>query len=294
MKHKVKIGIIGGSGLDNADILSDRKETHVQTHFGNPSDVIIEGNIQGVPCALLARHARDHSIMPTDVNYRANIMALKSVGCTHLVVSTACGSLKEEINPGDIVILDSFIDRTTKRQCTFYDRTSPSFPGVCHLPMEPAFCNRTRQIIMQCAEKLHFKYHETGTCITIEGPRFSSRAESKLFKSWGGDVINMTTVPEVVLAKEAGLCYAAIALVTDYDSWRDVGSFVSVSDVLESFRKNVKKVTELIISSVIEIGNLDWDETIDSLQVGFRICNCTEAMRIVSWSTTLSAIYTVF
>lgn len=140
----LQIGIIGGSGLDNPDLLESRVEKVVNTPYGNPSDVLIEGTIRGVDCVLLARHGRNHSIMPTTVNYRANIYALRHVGCTHVVVTTACGSLKEEIQPGQIVIVDNFIDRTTKRAQTFYDGNEQSLIGVMHMPMEPAFCNRTR------------------------------------------------------------------------------------------------------------------------------------------------------
>ena len=167
--------------------------------------------------------------MPTNVNYRANIWALKEEGCTHVIVTTACGSLKEDIHPGDCVILDQFIDKTTKRVSTFYDGEPKSPKGVCHIPMDKPFCGRTREIIIKTAKDLgEFKtVHSQGTAITIEGPRFSSKAESLLWRQWGGDVVNMTTVPEVCLAKEAGLCYAAVALPTDYDSWRSDKESVS-------------------------------------------------------------------
>lgn len=146
---------------------------------------------------MLARHGRDHSIMPTNVNFRANIWALKLIGCTHLIVSTATGSLQEHIAPGHIVIPDNFIDRTTKRQQSFYDGGENSPKGVCHLPMEPAFCTRTREILIRSAKELGIDIHESGTVVAIEGPRFSSKAESMMFKQWGGDIINMTTCPEV-------------------------------------------------------------------------------------------------
>lgn len=266
MKNPIKIGIIGGSGLDDPDIVNDRKEKVVDTPFGKPSDVLIEGTIKGVACVLLARHGRKHNVMPGHVNYRANIWALKLLGCTHILASTACGSLKEEVNRGDIVILDSFVDRTHKRTQTFHDGTHPDLPGICHLPMHPAFCERTRNVLISCAKELNLKIHPTGVCVTIEGPRFSSRAESKLFKSWGCDVINMTTVPEVVLAKEAGLCYAAVALATDYDSWNDKGDCVSVGDVLSLFKENIKKVLDILLLSITKISEENWDQTIDSLK----------------------------
>ncbi|XP_023226771.1 S-methyl-5'-thioadenosine phosphorylase-like [Centruroides sculpturatus] len=149
--HKL-IGIIGGSGLDDPDIINNRKELHITTPFGNPSDVLIEGKIKDVDCVLLARHARNHSIMPSNINYRANIWALKEVNCTHILATSACGSLREEIHPGDLVFPDQFIDRTTKRASTFYDG-SPSSPlGVCHIPMHMPFCSDTRKVVVLARE----------------------------------------------------------------------------------------------------------------------------------------------
>lgn len=167
--------------------------------------------------------------MPSNVNYRANLWALKAVGCSHVVVTTACGSLQEEVQPGDCVILDQFIDRTTKRVSTFYDGQPGSLEGVCHIPMDTPFCDRTREIVIQAANELGFfsNVHRHGTVLTIEGPRFSSQAESNLWRQFGAHVVNMTTVPEVCLARELGLCYAAIALPTDYDSWHQSKESVS-------------------------------------------------------------------
>ncbi|KAF2895936.1 hypothetical protein ILUMI_10239 [Ignelater luminosus] len=263
---QIKIGIIGGSGLDDPDILKNRKEKQVSTIFGDPSDCLIEGEIKGVPCVLLARHGRKHSIMPGKVNYRANIWALKEAGCTHLIVSTATGSLQEHIKRGDVVIPNSFIDRTQGRAQTFYDGEPDSPKGVCHLQMEPAFCERTRQLIIATASEEGIHVHETGTVVAIEGPRFSSKSESLMFQKWGGDIINMTTVPEVVLAKEAGLCYAAIAIATDYDCWKTTGEKVCVADVLATFKKNVNKVIKIISLVVPKIAEQNWDETIKELK----------------------------
>lgn len=167
--------------------------------------------------------------MPSSINFRANIHALKQEGCTHVIATTACGSLREHIHPGHVVILDQFIDRTFKREPTFYDGKPGSPAGICHIQMDAPFCKRTRSILIKAAQKLQLKCHEKGTVVTVEGPRFSSKAESFMFRSWGCDVINMTTVPEVCLAKEAGLCYASIALPTDYDCWKDE----PVSELLE-------------------------------------------------------------
>ncbi|XP_072027702.1 S-methyl-5'-thioadenosine phosphorylase-like [Amphiura filiformis] len=256
--EKAKVGIIGGSGLDDPDILQNRQEKYVDTPFGKPSDALVIGTIGSVECVLLARHGRRHDIHPSKINFRANIHALKQEGCTHVIVTTACGSLKEDIHPGDVVLLDQFIDRTTKRIQTFYDGEENSLKGVCHIPMHTPFCPETRKILKQSLDHLGFRYHPTGTMVTIEGPRFSSRSESKMFRMWGGDVINMTTVPEVVLAKEAGLCYAAIALATDYDCWRDDEEAVTVEAVLKTFKQNADRGMKVLLDVIPRIGEQDW------------------------------------
>lgn len=266
MSAIVKIGIIGGSGLDDPDILENRVERSVSTPFGDPSDVIIEGEIKGVKCALLARHGRSHSISPTNVNYRANIWAFKLIGCTHVIVSTATGSLQEHIKPGDFVVPDSFIDRTFRREVTFFDGKKGSPSGVCHLPMHPAYCPRTRQILIDTTKQLGYDVHEKGTVVTIEGPRFSSKAESLMFRQWGGDLVSMTAVPEVVLAKEAGLLYGAVAMATDYDCWRDTGEAVNVTDVLAVFNKNVTKMKSILVQAVGNIAKEDWTDDINALR----------------------------
>ncbi|XP_013190992.1 S-methyl-5'-thioadenosine phosphorylase [Amyelois transitella] len=248
--RKLKIGIIGGSGFDDPSLFENQVEKEVTTPFGKPSDVLIEGQIKGVPCVLLARHGRKHQYQPSDVNYRANIWSLKEAGCTHVLATTATGSLAEEYRPGDLVVLDDFIDRTWGRKCTFYDRTEGGPRGVCHLPMRPAFCERGRQALLKAARARGFSCHDKGTAVVIQGPRFSSRAESLMHRQWGGHLVNMTTVPEVVLAKEAGLSYAAVALVTDYDCWRENETSVSVSEVLAMFGKNVKKAADVIVDAV--------------------------------------------
>lgn len=250
MSNKIKIGIIGGSGFDDPSLFKNQSERRMKTPFGDPSDVIVEGEVKGVRCALLARHGKKHNIQPSDVNYRANIWALKDVGCTHILATTATGSLHEKYKPGDLVILSDFIDRTWGRKCTFYDNSPLGPRGVCHLPMRPAFCPRSRRALITAAEERDYEYHETGTAVVIQGPRFSSHAESLMFKQWGGHLVNMTTVPEVVLAKEAGLSYAVVALVTDYDCWRDDDTSVSVDEVLAMFAKNVTKAANVILDAI--------------------------------------------
>ncbi|KAL1512552.1 hypothetical protein ABEB36_002132 [Hypothenemus hampei] len=263
---EIIIGIIGGTGLDNPDILKDRTEKVTTTPFGNPSDALILGNIEGVPVVLLARHGRKHNISPTDVNYRANIWALKQEGCTHVIATNACGSLQEEIAPGDLIIIDNFIDRTTKRQQTFYDGHTENFKAICHLPMEPAFCQDTRKIILETAKEIGVNARDGGTIVVIEGPRFSSIAESNLFRSWGAHVIGMTSIPEIVLAKEAGLCYGVIAMATDYDCWRDIGEKVSHKNVLEIFHQNVQKVLQLLTALIPRMGRKDWGTAMEDAQ----------------------------
>lgn len=259
---KLKIGIIGGSGLNKLDILENKLIKDVTTPFGKPSESLITGTINDVDCVILIRHGAKHSIMPSLVNYRANIHALKEEGCTHILATTACGSLQENIAPGDIVILDQFIDRTTKRTQTFYDGSDGAPKGVCHMAMHTPFCSKLSKILCETAKNLGLKTHATGTVVTIEGPRFSSTAESKMFQLWGGHVINMTTVPEVVLAKEAGISYASMALVTDYDSWREGEEGVSVDVVLKIFKENAKKAEAVLKKVIPEIASHNWTELI--------------------------------
>lgn len=204
--------------------------------------------------------------MPSKVNYQANIWALKEEGCTHVIVTTACGSLREEIQPGDIVIIDQFIDRTMTRPQTFYDGSHSCARGVCHIPMAEPFCPKTREVLIETAKKLGLRCHSKGTMVTIEGPRFSSRAESFMFRTWGADVINMTTVPEVVLAKEAGICYASIAMATDYDCWKEHEEAVSVDRVLKTLKENANKAKSLLLTTIPQIGSTEWSETLHNLK----------------------------
>lgn len=254
----VKIGIIGGSGLSNPQLLENKQEKCVNTPFGKPSDALVIGTIRGVDCVLLSRHGRGHTIMPGKVNYRANIWALKEEWCTHILVTTACGSLQEGIHPGDIVVLDQFIDRTHMRVQTFYDGSEIAPKGICHIPLAEPFCPITSKMIYETAQELGFKVHKGGTMLTIEGPRFSSKAESKMWNSWGAHCINMTTVPEVVLARESGLCYAAMGLVTDYDSWREDTASVNVENVMKTFAANSARATEVLLNVIPKLKDHDW------------------------------------
>jgi len=243
----IKIGIIGGSGLDDPKICKDAKEIAVSTRFGNPSSPLTVGKIKGVDVVILARHGRKHEIMPTNVPNQANIQALKEQGCTHIIATSACGSLREEIRPGDFIFVDQFIDRTTKRKSTFYEKDH-----VCHIPMAEPFCHYLRKTLKEAADSLNYPNHKRGTVITIEGPRFSTRAESHLWRQWNADVINMSTVPEVVLARETGICYAVICMSTDYDCWMEDRE-VDITEVLKVFKENAEKVKNLIIETIPKI-----------------------------------------
>ena len=243
-----KIGIIGGSGLDAPKILKDPVEKVVETPYGAPSSKLTFGTIEGVPVVLLARHGRQHTITPTHVNYRANIWALKMAGCTHIIASTAVGSLREEIRRGDLVIIDQFIDFTRRRNLTFHDEFEPH--NAQHTAMADPFSEEIRHALIEAAEELELAHHKRGTVITIEGPRFSTRAESRMFRIWGADIINMSIAPEAALANEAGIPYAAVAMSTDYDCWKEDEEPVTWEMILDIFSKNVEKVTGLFLKAI--------------------------------------------
>ena len=247
----VKIGIIGGSGLDNPDILKDVEEVDAETPYGKPSSSLKTGKIGDVDVVLLARHGREHAIPPTQVNYRANIQALKDIGCTHILATTACGSLRQEIGRGDFVILDQFIDFTRLRKVSFFEEFEPHKPA--HTPMADPFDENLRKALIETAKETGIKYHETGTVVTIEGPRFSTRAESNMFRGWGADVINMSVAPEAILANEAGIPYATVAMSTDYDSWSEEEEDVTWEEILKVFKKNTTKVTDLLTKTISKI-----------------------------------------
>jgi 5'-methylthioadenosine phosphorylase len=244
----VKIGIIGGSGLDNPDILKDARDLIVSTKYGEPSSPLKLGKIQDVEVVLIARHGRKHTITPTNVNYRANIQSLKDQGCTHILATTACGSLREEIGRGDLVILDQFIDFTRLRKLSFFDEFPPG--DAKHTAMAYPYSEELRNLIIESAIELNLNFYKKGTVVTIEGPRFSTRAESEMFRIWGADVINMSIAPETILANEAGIPYAAIAMSTDYDCWKDDEAPVTWDEILEIFGKNVDNVIKLLTRTI--------------------------------------------
>ena len=243
-----KIGIIGGSGLDNPDLLKDIEETTLETPFGDPSSVMKQGKIGGRDVVILARHGIGHTIPPTQVNFRANVWALKEIGCTHMLVTTAVGSLREEIKPGDFVVLDQFIDFSRHRKNTFYEAFEPGSP--IHVSTADPFDPDLRQVLIDSASELNYACHPKGTVVTIEGPRFSTRAESHMFRAWGADVINMTIATEAALAREAELPYAAVAMSTDYDCWKEDEAHVEWEAVLKVFKDNAERVTQLLVTAV--------------------------------------------
>ena len=238
------IGIIGGSGLDNPEILSNPQDVKVDTTFGPLSSPLKKGTIGGVEVVLLARHGREHTIPPTQVNFRANISALKAEGCTHILATTAVGSLREEIKRGDLIIVDQFIDFTKQRKMTFHESFEPHNP--VHCPMADPYDQHIRTLLIEECRRRNYPFHPKGTVITIEGPRFSTRAESHMFRSWGADIINMSIATETALANEAGIPYAAAAMSTDYDCWRVDEESVSWEAIAKVFAKNAEKVTTLL------------------------------------------------
>ncbi|MAN74283.1 MAG: S-methyl-5'-thioadenosine phosphorylase [Henriciella sp.] len=227
------IGVIGGSGLYEVDGFEDRQTRHVETPWGEPSDELVTGRIGDVRFVFLPRHGRGHRLTPSHVPYRANIDALKRAGCTDVLSISACGSLRERYAPGDFVMVDQFIDRTFAREKSFFG------PGmVAHVSMADPVCERLSQIAGDAAEAAGVTVHRSGTYLAMEGPQFSSRAESFLYRQWECDVIGMTNMPEAKLAREAELPYATMAMVTDYDCWHDTSEAVSVANVLEIMKSN--------------------------------------------------------
>jgi 5'-methylthioadenosine phosphorylase len=244
----VRVGIIGGSGLENPDILRSPETRHVETPYGLVSSPLLCGKLNGAEIVIISRHGRQHTITPSRVNNRANIYALKEIGCTHIISTTACGSLRDEIGRGDLVIADQFIDFTRHRDITFFDEFKAG--TMNHTPMADPFDSRLRELIIGTARKKGLHVHETGTIVTIEGPRFSTRAESRMFRMWGADIINMSVAPEVILANEIGIPYATIAMSTDYDCWKTDEDAVTWEAVIEVFNSNVSKVLRLLLEVI--------------------------------------------
>ena len=245
---QAEIGIIGGTGLYDSRLLKNSKDVQVKTLFGKPSDVITIGEMEGKLLAFLPRHGRKHTIRPTDVNSRANIAAMKQLGVKSILASSTVGSLREEYKPGDIVFVDQFIDRTTRREQSFFTEGK-----VCHISVAEPMCPDLRRILTEVAIKEKVRFHDTGTYVCIEGPRFSTKAESRMYQNWGADVVGMTLVPECVLAREAEICYASITMVTDYDVWKDHP--VCVDDVVKTMKANIQNVKQIITETIKKVPN---------------------------------------
>lgn len=246
MERKADIGVFGGSGFYS--FLEDVEEIKMETPYGHPSDRIALATIKGKRVAFLPRHGKDHSIPPHMINYRANLWAMKSLGVKRIIAPTASGSLQPEIKPGDFVVCDQFIDRTTGRKDTFYDG-----PITTHISTAEPYCPVLRKLAIDTAKELGISVHERGTVVVIQGPRFSTKAESRWFSKMGWEVINMTQYPEVVLARELEICYANIALITDYDAGLEGDPEVAAvthDAVIKIFKENNEKVKTLLYSMI--------------------------------------------
>jgi len=261
---KAKIGIIGGSGLYDIEGFNGRRQKAIKTPFGMPSDDFILGALNGVEVAFLACHWRGHKILPSEINYKANIYGFKVLGVEKIISVSAVGSLKKELKPLDIVAVDQFVDRTNQaRPVTFFGK------GLAvHVSFAEPVCPQLRNAIYEAGKKLNFRIHNGGTYLNMEGPAFSTRAESNLYRSWGMDVIGMTKMNEARLAREAEICYGSLAMVTDYDCWyEEQGSTVSVELIVENLLKNSENAKELVKTVLPEVANMKMK------------CNCQQALK---------------
>ena len=245
---QAKIGVIGGTGLYDIEGLTSIEEVDIKTPFGKPSDTITIGKLEGVGIAFLPRHSKGHTISPSEIPVKANIYALKSLGVEWIIAINLVGSFKEEIKPGDLVFPDQLIDRTRSRVNSFFGEGI-----VAHIPFAEPFCPVLISILYQAAKEVGASVHPQGTYVVMEGPAFSTRAESRLYRSWGADIIGMTALPEAKLAREAEICYAIIACVTDYDSWKELSEPVTVDIIRDILHRNIgiaKKIIKLAVSRI--------------------------------------------
>lgn len=245
---EAKIGIIGGSGLYKMEALKDVEEVKVDTPFGAPSDALIVGTLEGTPVAFLARHGRNHHLLPSELPFRANIHAMKQLGVEYLISASAVGSLKEDVKPLDLVVPDQFIDRTKNRVSTFFGEGI-----VAHITFGDPVCNQLAGVLADAVASLDLPdvtLHRGGTYVCMEGPAFSTKAESHLYRSWGATVIGMTNLPEAKLAREAEIAYATLALVTDYDCWHPDHDSVTVEMVIANLQRNATNAQKVIQQTV--------------------------------------------
>jgi len=246
-----RIGIIGGSGLYQIDGLTDIETLTIDTPFGPPSDSLITGQLDGHDVVFLPRHGQGHRLMPTEVNYRANIFALKTLGVTRIISVSAVGSLRKDIKPMDVVIIDNFFDRSNQaRPQTFFGKGI-----VAHVQLAHPLCHELRRVLVDAGKEIGASIKESGTYLNMEGPQFSTLAESKTYRAWGMDVIGMTQMNEARLAREAEICYATIALVTDFDCWHEetTGETVSVEMILDYMRANTETAKKLLQKAIPKI-----------------------------------------
>lgn len=245
---ETRIGIIGGSGLYKMDALKDIEEVQVQTPFGSPSDALIVGTLEGTRVAFLARHGRNHTLLPSELPFRANIYAMKQLGVEYLISASAVGSLKEEVKPLDLVVPDQFIDRTKNRVSTFFGEGI-----VAHIAFGDPICKNLAGVVADAIASLNLPdvtLHRGGTYVCMEGPAFSTKAESNLYRSWGATVIGMTNLPEAKLAREAEIAYATLALATDYDCWHPDHDNVTVDMVIANLQRNAVNAQKVIQETV--------------------------------------------
>jgi 5'-methylthioadenosine phosphorylase len=238
----VMLGVIGGSGVYDMETLQDCTEVHLTTPFGDPSDAIVVGTLAGVRVAFLPRHGRGHRIMPTEVNSRANIYALKSLGVEYIVSISACGSMRQDYAPRDIVIPDQLFDRTKFRPSTFFGNGL-----VAHISFDEPYCPVLSELLYAAVTKTGATVHKGGTFLVIEGPQFSTKGESRIYRQWGVDLIGMTALPEAKLAREAEICYAAMAHVTDYDVWHETEEPVTVAMLIDNLRANAAVTKQAVM-----------------------------------------------
>jgi len=258
--ERARVGVMGGSGLYAMEELRDVREVRVSTPFGEPSDAITLGSLDGVRVAFLPRHGKGHPILPSEVNARANIYALKSLGVEFLIAASAVGSMREEIVPRHMVVPDQIIDRTKGRPSTFFGGGI-----VGHIPFADPFCAQLSPIVADACQSTGATVHRGGTYLCMEGPQFSTRAESNLYRSWGVSIIGMTAIPEAKLAREAEMCYAMIAQATDYDCWYDGHESVSAELVMHTVTDNVATVRRALLALIANIPQQ-------------RTCGCADAL----------------
>lgn len=246
------IGIIGGTGLYDLPGFENAQWVTVESVFGKPSDQLLIGDLGGQRLVFLPRHGRGHRIPPTEINYRANIEAMKRAGVSRIVSFSAVGSLREDLEPGTFVLVDQYVDRTFSRETSFFGKGF-----VAHVSMADPVCATTSNLLADAAAEANIRFKRGGTYVVMEGPQFSTRAESELHRSWGADLIGMTNMPEAKLAREAEICYSTVAMVTDYDCWHDEHEAVSTASVLDVLRKNADHARRLATAAVPLIGKLE-------------------------------------